>query len=70
MIDATEWFTILKHWPNFNPGARFSKVSFTERAQSHISISKFKEYKSRFWHPNESILFLYLMVLLYNFQKF
>ena len=18
MIDATEWFTILKHWPNFN----------------------------------------------------
>ena len=49
---------------------RFSKVPVTERAQSHILISKFKQYRSRFWHPNESILFLYLIVLLYNFKKF
>ena len=52
------------------PGARFSKVPITKCAQSPISISKFKEYRSRFWHPNESILFLYLIVLLHNFQKF
>ena len=71
IIDATQRFTISETDPvSTYPGARFSKVPITKCAQSPISISKFKEYRSRFWHPNESILFLYLIVLLHNFQKF
>ena len=37
--------------------------------KSYFKIKKFKEQRSRFWHPNQSILFLELKVLFYKSTK-
>ena len=66
-IENTSWF-FRAEWFNLSP-------TLTKKGQKHGPISRksllLKIYKrSRFWHPNQSILFLHLTVLLHGFQNF